>query len=140
MKIRRVIYLLAFALVAYFLYLNSQAGVIVSPQSITKQEIFSDFADLSGNNIPKATLGGQYFTTEVFFPDDFVGDAGNEFYVSMEDGHTLYTQRYIIEEIGAQPKKAGKLVYKLKVNWENFRPPARKYESYKFDGKKWTKV
>lgn len=140
MKIRRMIYLLVFALLAYFLYVNSQTELIAAPQSITQQEIFADFADLTENDIPEASLGGQYFTTEIFFPDDYVGDAGDEFYVSMEDGHTIYTQRYIIQEIGAQSEKAGKLVYKLKANWENFQPPAGKYESYKFDGEEWNKV
>lgn len=140
MKIRTVVYLLVFAFMAYFLYNYNQVEAIVAPPSITQQQIFSDFADLTDNDIPAASLGGQFFTTEIFFPDDFVGDAGNEFYVSMEDGHVLYTQRYIIQEIDAQQGKAGKLVYKLKANWENFRPPAGKYESYKFDGEKWKKV
>jgi len=139
MKSRRILYLLAMALVAYFLYTNTQTKTIDTPQSITHQQIFTDFADLSDNDIPEATLGGTFFTTEIFFPGDFTGDAGDEFYVTMEDGHTMYTQRYIIEK-ETQSDKTAKLVYKLKVNWENFRPPAGKYESYKFDGEKWTQV
>ena len=140
MKPRRIIYLLAMALVAYFLYTNTQTETIDTPQSITHKEIFADFADLSDNDIPEATLGGTFFTTEIFFPADFIGDAGDEFYVTMEDGHTMYTQRYIIEKKINQPDETAELVYKLKVNWENFRPPAGKYESYKFDGEKWTQV
>ena len=140
MKPRRILYLLAMALVAYFLYTNTQTETIDTPQSITHKEIFADFADLSDNDIPEATLGGTFFTTEIFFPADFIGDAGDEFYVTMEDGHTMYTQRYIIEKKINQPDETAKLVYKLKVNWENFRPPAGKYESYKFDGEKWAQV
>jgi hypothetical protein len=141
MKSRRIIYLLAVALVAYFLYTNNtHTETIDAPQAITHQQIFTDFADLKDNSIPKATLGGTYFTTEVFFPRDFTGDAGDEFYVSMEDGHTMYTQRYIIYKEQIQSDKTAKLVYKLKANWENYRPPAGKYESYKFDGEKWTQV
>lgn len=140
MKTRGIIYLLAFALIAYFLYTNSQNEPIAPPQSITRQEIFADFADLRDNDIPEASLGGTFFTTEIFFPADFIGDAGDEFYVTMEDGHTLYTQRYIIEKEEARPDETARLIYKLKVNWENFRPPAGKYLSYKFDGEKWTKV
>jgi hypothetical protein len=140
MKSRRIFYLLALAVVAYYLYTNSQIETINTPSSITHKEIFADFADLSDNDIPEATLGGTFFTTEVFFPDDFTGDDGDEFYVTMEDGHTMYTQRYIIQMEETKPDETPKLVYRLKVNWENFRPPAGKYESYQFDGAKWTQV
>jgi hypothetical protein len=33
-----------------------------------------------------------------------------------------------------------KLVYQAKANWEGFRPPDGKYESYQFDGEKWTQT
>lgn len=139
MKIRRILYLLALALLAYFLYTYNQTETVKAPPSITRQEIFADFADLADNDIPEATLGGTFFTTDVFFPADFIGEAGDEFYVTMEDGHTLYTQRYIIEMVN-QKDLPVKLIYKPKVNWEGFRPPDGKYESYKFDGEKWTQA
>lgn len=141
MKTRGIIYLLAFALIAYFLYSGSQNNEpIVAPQSINRQAILADFADLSDNDIPEASQGGTFVTSEIFFPADFNGDGGDEFYVTMEDGHTLYTQRYIIEKAQTEPDETVRLVYRLKANWENFRPPVGKYESHKFDGEKWTEI
>ncbi len=141
MKMRRYIYLIVFVMVGFMIYQYGDGKTIAPPQSISKQDVMKDFADLKGNkDIPSATLGGNYFATEVFFPDDYVGEQGDEFYVSMEDGHVMLTQKYIIEVIGASKDKSGKLLYKLKDNWENFRPPAGKYESYKYDGKTWTKA
>lgn len=140
MKIRSFIYLIVFLIVGFIIFKYGDGQEIAAPASINKQDILTDFADLQNNDIPKATLGGTYFTTAVFFPDDFVGDQGDEFYVSMEDGHVTLTQRYIIEQIGASKEKSGKLVYKLKANWDNFTPPAGKYETHKYDGKTWTTV
>ena len=140
MKIRSFIYLIVFLIVGFIIFKYGEGQEIVAPTSISKQEILADFADLQDNDIPEATLGGTYFTTAISFPDDFVGDQGDEFYVSMEDGHAPLTQRYIIEQIGATKEKSGKLVYKLKANWENFTPPAGKYETHKYDGKTWTTV
>lgn len=141
MKIRRFIYLIVFGMVAFMIFKYGDGREIVPPQSISKQDVLNDFADLQDNQgIPSGTLGGNYFTTEVFYPDDYIGDQGDEFYVSMEDGHDMLTQKYTIKEIGSTQEKSGKLQYELKDNWENFKPPAGKYESYKYDGKKWTKV
>ncbi len=140
MKIRSFIYLIVFVAVGLIIFKYGEGQDIVAPTSISKQEILADFADLQDNDIPEATLGGTYFPTSISFPDDFVGDQGDEFYVSMEDGHVTLTQRYIIEQIGASKEKSGKLVYKRKANWENYTPPAGKYETHKYDGKTWTKV
>jgi len=141
MKARRVIYLLAFLLVGFIVFKYGQGNEITPAPSISKQDVLKDFADLKDNqDIPDGTLGGSYYTTAVFFPDDYVGDRGDEFYVSMEDGHVMLTQKYTIQEIGATKEKSGKLLYKVKDNWENFRPPTGKYETYKYDGQKWVKT
>ena len=140
MKIRSFIYLIVFLLIGLLIFKYGEGQEIVPPESVSKQDILTDFADLQDNDIPAGTLGGTYFTTAVSFPDDFVGDQGDEFYVSMEDGHVALTQRYIIEQIGASEDKSGKLIYKLKANFENFTPPAGKYETHKYDGKSWSKV
>lgn len=140
MKIRSVIYLIVFLMVGLVLFKYGEGREIVAPTSISKPDILADFADLKDNEIPEAALGGIYYTTAIYFPDDFVGDQGNEFYVSMADGHVTLTQRYIIEQIGGSKEKSGKLVYKLKSNWENFTIPAGKYETHKYDGKTWSTV
>lgn len=140
MKIRSFIYLIAFIVIGLIIFKYGDGKEIVPPSSIGKQDILKDFADLQENDVPQGTMGGTYFTTAISFPDDFVGDQGDEFYVSMEDGHVALTQRYIIEQIGATKEKSGKLIYKLKANFENYTPPAGKYETHKYDGKTWTKV
>ena len=140
MKIRSFIYLIVFLVVGLIIFKYGEGQEMVAPTSISKQDILADFVDLQNNEIPEAALGGTYYTTAISFPDDFIGDQGDEFYVSMEDGHVTLTQRYIIEQIVASNEKSGKLVYKLKANWENFIPPAGKYETHKYDGKTWTTV
>lgn len=140
MKIRSFIYLVVFLIVGFIIFQYGEGREIKAPASISKNDILTDFADLKDNDIPAGKLGGTYYTTHISFPDDFTGDQGDEFYVSMEDGHNTLTQRYIIEQIGASKEKSGKLVYKLKVSWENYVPPTGKYETYKYDGKSWTKM
>lgn len=140
MKIRSFIYLTVFLIIGFFLFKYGDGREIVPPASIDKEAVMTDFADLKDNDVPAGKVGGAYYTTQIAFPDDFVGDQGDEFYVSLEDGHVALTQRYIIEEVGATKEKSGKLIYKLKANWENFVPPAGKYETYKYDGKSWSLV
>lgn len=140
MKIRSFIYLTVFLIIGFILFKYGDSQEIMPPASLDKDAIMTDFADLKDNDIPVGKLGGIYYTTQICFPDDFMGDQGDEFYVSMEDGHVTLTQRYIIEEVGATKEKSGNLVYKLKADWENFVPPAGKYETYKYDGKNWTKI
>lgn len=139
MKPRRIAFLLAFILLAYYFYSVNKADTVSPPASITKQQIFTDFSDLQDNQMPEDSSGGTFKTLAVYFPDDFLGDEGDEFYVTMDNGSELYTQRYII--YGEAPAdKAVKLVYRLKVSWKNYRPPAGQYDSYNFDGDKWTEV
>lgn len=140
MKIRSFIYLIVFLIIGLIIFKYGDGREIVPPASIGKQDILADFVDLQDNDVPEGTLGGTYYTTAISFPDDFMGDQGDEFYVSMEDGHVALTQRYIIEQIGATKEKSGQLVYKLKANFENFTPPAGKYETHNYDGKTWSKV
>lgn len=140
MKIRSFIYLMVFLFIGLIIFNYGNEKEIAPPASISKQDICTDFENLQDNDVPAGQLGGIYYTTHISFPDDFLGDKGDEFYVSMEDGHNTLTQRYIIEEIGASEEKSGNLVYKLKINWENYVPPAGKFETYRYDGKKWTKI
>lgn len=143
MKIRNFIYLVAFGIIAFLIFKHG-TGDDITPAplpSISKQAVLEDFADLKDNpSIPSGSLGGTYYTTEVFFPDDYTGDIGDEFYVCMEDGHKLLTQKYVIYKTTAQQGQDESLQYKLKDSWEDFKPPKGKYESHKYDGKTWTKV
>ncbi|CFX53308.1 Uncharacterized [Syntrophomonas zehnderi OL-4] len=141
MKTRNVIYLITFAIIAFLIFKYGGGEDTPPLASISKQDVLEDFADLQDNpGIPSGTLGGTYYTTEVFFPDDYTGDLGNEFYVAMEDGHSILTQKYVIYKTTAQTDQSESLQYKLKDSWEDFKPPAGKYESHKYDGKKWIKV
>lgn len=140
MKIRSFIYLTVFIIVGFVLFKYGDGREIMPPASISQEAVMADFADLKDNDVPAGKLGGTYYTTQVAFPDDYTGDQGDEFYVSMEDGHVALTQRYIIEEVGASKEKSGKLVYKLKASWEDFIPPAGKFETYEYDGKSWNKT
>lgn len=140
MKIRSFIYLTVFLIIGFIMFKYGDGKDIMPPASIDKDTVMADFADLKDNEVPAGKVGGTYYTTQIAFPEDYMGDQGDEFYVSMEDGHVTLTQRYIIEEVGATKEKSGKLVYKVKASWDNFVPPAGKYETYKNDGKSWTKI
>jgi hypothetical protein len=60
MNFRRVFYIIALALAAYFLYAHNQTETVRETPAISQQEIFADFADLADNDIPKATLGARF--------------------------------------------------------------------------------
>lgn len=73
--------------------------VPMPPDPMTRQEILNDLYDLSDNRLPvEPVLGGKFFTTRVYFPDGFSGEAGSRFWAGIEDGHMAYVLQYTVEE------------------------------------------
>lgn len=142
MNKRRVVYftIIAALILGYVYYYSSHKAEVISVPSISREIILQDFKDLEDNEIPKGQLGGTFYPTIINFPTDFSGHKGQEFYVTMEDGHIILTQKYLIELIDNEGQQQ-ELMYKVKDNWENFIPPEGKFESYSFDysKQKWVK-
>lgn len=136
MRKRSVIYFLLFALIAFLFYQSETANHAKLPPVISKEEILTDFQDLEDNDIPEGKLGGNFYVTHLYFPAGFQGQKGDVFYVSLEDGHIVITQYYIIQK---EQDESEKLIYRVKDTWENFQPPDGKYETYVNNEGKWQK-
>ncbi|NLW43860.1 MAG: hypothetical protein GXY92_01600 [Syntrophomonadaceae bacterium] len=102
---RVLLWVLVLALVAYVAYLyiaqgDNNASLPQKPPAVSQATIISDFRELKDIQVPtEAELGGQFYATELLFPEGFKGEAGDVFYVRMEDGHILTTISYRIEEV-----------------------------------------
>ena len=137
---RRIIYIIFLAVGAYIIYNLGLSNPGTDPiANIDKKAILQDFSDLRDNNVPPGTLGGSFYPTYLFFPKDFQGKNGDEFYLSMEDGHIMLTQKYIIQPQVSKDGKPTQLLYQVKDTWENYRPPLGKFETYSFNGEIWNK-
>lgn len=102
---RVLLWILIVALLAYVAYLykaegDKNASHPPDPPTVSQSTIISDFRELKGIQVPtEAELGGQFYATELLFPEEFKGEVGDVFYVRMEDGHILTTVSYRIEEL-----------------------------------------
>ena len=143
MNIRRLIYVLALVIAALLIYnynLEDKQSPQLTPPEVTvsKESILNDFVDLTDKNTPEPVLGGTFYPTYGYFPADFQGKEGDMFYISMEDGHIGYTQKYSIQAI--DKTQGNKTTYELIDKWEDYRPPEGRFEKYRYDGSKWAKV
>lgn len=136
MNIRRAIYLMALVLIGLIVYSSGSDNYQVDP-SLSKQSILKEFLDLSNYQPDLKSLPGSYKATDIYFPQDFNGYKGDEFYVTMQDEQNVATIKYIIAEKDA---KKGTLVYKLKDIWKDFKPPQGKFETYHWQENQWTKI
>ncbi len=136
MKARRPIYIIALALAVFLIYNWVPEKQESASLNISKEKILKDFENLKDKNIPMAVLGGTFYTTRAYFPLDFSGEAGNVFYVSMEDGHIAVTQKYMLKY---EKSSASSYVYDFIQRWEDYRPPQGRFETYSFNGSQWTK-
>lgn len=102
---RVMLWILILALLAYVAYLyitqgDKNASPPQNPPKVSQATVISDFRELKNIQVPtEAELGGQFYATEVLFPEEFKGEAGDVFYVRMEDGHVMTTISYRIEEV-----------------------------------------
>ncbi|MEA1961672.1 MAG: hypothetical protein U9N81_10465 [Bacillota bacterium] len=137
MNKRRLIYIYIFLITIVFVYVyqESKSDILVDP-FIDKQSIVEDFIDLSDNTIPSGILGGTFYATEIYFPEKFSGIKGDSFYVALEDGHVMITAHYNIVAANGDDAKEP-LLYEIKDSWDNFRPPAGKFESYNYLDETW---
>jgi hypothetical protein len=139
MKARRIIYIIAMTIIAVVVFYSSSNNQYPQePPAITRQAILNDFRDFSGHQNESKSLTGDYKTSDIFFPPDFYGNAGDEFYVTVKGGQTIATLKYVIIE-KADDSKTTQLEYKLKDTWKNFKPPQVKFETYHLQDNKWVK-
>jgi hypothetical protein len=137
MNARRIIYIIALAIVGMVVYYSGSFNQYPETESfITREAILNDFKDFSGHQSESKTLAGNYKTTDIFFPADYNGSQGDEFYVTVQDGQAITTLKYVIKEKANKPHQ---LEYQLKDTWENFKPPQGKFETYHLQENKWEK-
>jgi hypothetical protein len=135
MNIRRILYIGAFCLIAAFLYYNQQSDIAPVPQEITQDSVLQAFKNQT-KQIPDDLLKAGYQPTDVYFTDDYEGQAGDEFYVSLAQGEKFITLKYVVRAKDSNDK----LEYYCKDRWENFKPPAGKFQQYQLQDGAWKKV
>ncbi|MEN6460329.1 MAG: hypothetical protein ABFC94_03020 [Syntrophomonas sp.] len=138
MNARRIIYIIALAIVAVVLYYSGNNNQYLNNEPvITRETILNEFKDFAGHQKESKSLVGDFKTTDIFFPADFDGYQGDEFYVTVQDGQTIATLKYVIKEKVEKSAKTTQLEYRLKDTWRNFKPPQGKFETYHLQGNKW---
>lgn len=135
MNARRIIYIIALVIVGMIVYYSGDNSQYPETESsITRKTILNDFKDFTGHKNEAKSLAGNFKTTDIFFPDDFNGSQGDEFYVTVQNGQLIATLKYVITEKDGNTRQ---LEYILKDTWENFKPPQGKFETYHLQDNKW---
>jgi len=99
---RQVLWILIALMLGYAVYLFKTGDTSSPPveASISQATVVSDFREMKDIKVPiKPELGGQFYATELLFPDNFKGQVGDVFYARLEDGHILTTVSYRIEKL-----------------------------------------
>jgi hypothetical protein len=136
MNIRRILYIAVFCAIAAFFYYNQQPSDITTvPQAIKQQSVLQTFKAQTAQ-LPEDLTKAAYHPDGIYFPGDYQGQAGNEFYVSLAQGEKYLTLKYMIRATDS----ADRLEYYCKDRWENYRPPAGKFEQYQLQDGAWEKV
>lgn len=141
MKVRKLVYMLVLLVVGMLVYTSGQndSGLENVP-SISKEVIFDDFKDLSAHQNEVKSLGESFYPTDIFFPAGFYGYQGDEFYVTVQDGKSVATLKYLIREVSGDKGARKVLRYEWKDTWESFKPPGGKFESYELRNNSWIKT
>jgi hypothetical protein len=134
MNIRRILYIGAFCLIVAFLYYNQQSEVTPIPPTLSEDSVLESFQQKS--QIPEELAQTGYEATDIFFPDDYQGQAGDEFYVTLAQGDKFLTFKYLIRT----QEKGEELEYYLKDKWENYKPPAGKFRQYQRQDSGWKEI
>lgn len=133
MNWRRVIYIALVIFVAAVIFRNIPDSNVESHQKLLHQQIIlNDFKDLQH---PAYKEDGNYQPDSIYFPYDYTGDRGNEFYLSIKNEHGITTLKYVLQE-----SSEGNLEYLLKNRWEDVTLPLDRFESYQYQGNDWVNI
>ncbi|MDD2372683.1 MAG: hypothetical protein WC109_06530 [Syntrophomonadaceae bacterium] len=133
MNWRRVIYIALVVFVAALIFRNISDTKPEPPEALFDQQvILHDFKHLEH---PAYKEGGEYQPDSIYFPSDYTGDRGDEFYLSIKNDQGITTLKYVLERT-----PSGQLEYKLKNRWKDVTLPADRFESYKYENDKWVSI
>lgn len=131
MNIRRIIYIVALCLIAAVVYYSGQESYTPGPEPITREAVLDAFTGPTG--IPEDLLRDNYHPADLYFSGDYEGNAGDEFYVTLAAGDKTITLKYLIRSVGSPAQ----LEYYCKDRWEEYKPPAGKFEHYVMQNNAW---
>ncbi|HEX3012591.1 MAG TPA: hypothetical protein VHQ70_11300 [Syntrophomonadaceae bacterium] len=135
MNIRRILYITILGLIVAFLYYNGQQTAAPLPETKDQKSVLSAFKDQS-SLIPEDLRQANYHLTDIYFPGDYEGSAGDEFYVSLAQDKQFLTLKYVIRSADNDTK----LEYYCKDRWKQFKPPTGKFEQYQMQDGRWTSI
>lgn len=129
MNWRRVIYIALVVFVAAMIFRNIPDTKPEPLEPLVYQKvILNDFKNLEH---PAYKEGG-YRPDSIYFPYDYTGDRGDEFYLTIKNEAGIATLKYVLEK-----NSSGELEYILKNRWPDVNLPADRFESYKYENSNW---
>lgn len=133
MNWRRVIYIALVVFVAAVIFRNIPDSNVEPPQKLLHQQIIlKDFKDLQ-NQVYKEK--GNYKPDSIYFPYDYTGDRGDEFYLTVKNENNVATLKYVVQE-----NSQGELEYLQKNRWEDVTLPLDRFESYQYQDNDWVNI
>lgn len=132
MNWRRVIYIALVVFMAAMVFKNIPDTKPQPPEPVFDQQvILHDFKHLEH----PAYTEGNYQPDSIYFPYDYTGDRGDEFYLTIKNQEEIVTLKYVL-----QKNSAGELEYILKNRWKDVNLPTDRFESYKYEDNDWVNI
>lgn len=128
MNWRRVIYIAVLVFVAAMIFRSFPDTESQRQPLLSQPIILNDFKDLEH----AAYTEGDYRPDSIYFPYDYTGDKGDEFYLTIINEAGIVTLKYVLQE-----DPSGKLKYILKDRWPDVNLPLDRFESYRFENSDW---
>jgi len=127
---RRVIYVALVVFVAAVLFRNISGTKPQPPPEplFDQQMILREFKQLGH----QAYTEGDYQPDSIYFPYDYTGDRGDEFYLTIKNKEGIATLKYVLKK-----NSSGELEYALKNRWQDVNLPPDRFESYRFEDNDW---
>jgi len=129
---RRIIYIAALIIVAGVIFKDIPDPNSVPPETLlNKKIILNDFKDLKHPLYEDS----KYQPSIIYFPYDYTGDKGDEFYLTIIMAQNTTTVKYVLEK-----DASGELKYYLKDRWPDITLPVERFESYIYEDNTWVKI
>ncbi len=131
MNYRRILYIAFIVFLALYFF-----GTLENDDAIDKQVQALSIEYILNSIHADSNLNQD--TSIIYFPLDYKGEAGEVFYLSVQNNNGPITYKYRIEENETEAVK--ELEFNLEQTWEGIKIPEHKFDTYRMEDGQWVEI